>query len=77
MAAAYRRGDDIEAFVVCLNAGEGPATLDLHLPDLDGRTLATVAPDGWPWPAADPARVVDGRVAIDLPARGARLLRAG
>ena len=62
-------------FVVCLNAGEGPATLDLHLPDLDGRTLATVAPDGWPWPAADPAPVVDGRVAIDMPARGARLLR--
>ena len=25
------------AFVVCLNAGEGPATLHLDLPDLDGR----------------------------------------
>ena len=42
MAAAYRRGDDDEAFVVCLNAGEGPATLDApRCPDLDGRTLAT------------------------------------
>ena len=74
-AAAYRRGDDVEQFVVCLNAGEAPATLELHLPDLDGRVLETVAPDGWPWPGADPAGVVEGRVAIDLPARGARLLR--
>ena len=59
-AAAYRRGDDDDGFVVCLNAGEGPATLELSPARPRRRTLATVTPDGWAWPAADPARVVDG-----------------
>jgi len=48
----------------------------VRLAALEGRTLVPEAPDGWTWPAGEPVPVVDGRAAVDLPARGARLLRA-
>ena len=76
MAAAYLRSHGDQAFLVCLNAGEEPARLDVRLAALEGRTLVPEAPDGWAWPAGEPVPVVDGRAAVDLPARGARLLRA-
>lgn len=77
MAAAYRRSDADASFVVCLNAGDEPAVLDLSLPGLEGRILAPVTPEGWPWPAgADVAVADDGHAALEIPARGARLLRA-
>ena len=65
-AAAYLRADGEDAFVVCLNAGEEPARLELSLPGRDGATLAAVTPDGWAWPAAGtdgeaPVEVRDGR----------------
>ena len=53
-----------------------PARLDVDLPDLDGRTLVPVVPDGWDWAPGEPVRVIGGRASIDLPARGARLLAA-
>ncbi len=77
LSAAYVRTDDREAFVVALNASEAPARLDVDLPDLGGRSLMPVAPDGWAWAPGDPVRVADGRASIELPARGARLLVAG
>jgi len=76
-AAAYRRWDSADAFVVCLNAGDEPATLDLDLPGLEGRALGPVAPDGWPWPAGEDVAVTgDGHAVVELPGRGARVLRA-
>jgi glycosidase len=76
LAAAYLRVDDTEAFVVAFNAGETHARLDVDLPELDGRSLVPVSPDGWGWPPGEPVRVAGGRAAIELPARGARLLHA-
>jgi len=76
MTAAYLRSDADDAFVVCLNAGEEDATLDLALPGLDGRTLAPEIPGGWAWAAGDPVAVSGGRASVPIPARGARLLRA-
>jgi neopullulanase len=76
-AAAYLRVDGEDAFVVCLNAGEEPAWLELTLPGRDGAVLQGVTPEGWPWPFSDEPPVVrDGRVLVGLPARGARILRA-
>ena len=76
MTAAYLRSDADDAFVVCLNAGEEDATLDLALPGLDGRTLAPEIPGGWAWAAGDPVAVSGGCASVPIPARGARLLRA-
>ena len=76
MTAAYLRSDADEAFVVCLNAGEEDARLELSLPGLDGRTLVPELPGGWPWDAGDAVTVADGRASVAIPARGARLLRA-
>ncbi len=76
MAAAYVRSGTDETFVICLNAGEGPADLGVSLPDLEGRALLPVTPDGWPWPAGEPVQVTDGHASIALPARSARVLRA-
>jgi neopullulanase len=75
--AAYRRRDAADDLLVALNAGDEPARLDLDLSDLAGRVLEPLVPEGWAWPA-DAAVVVDpdGRAALDLPARGARILRA-
>ena len=64
------------AFVVCLNAGEEDARLELSLPGLDGRTLEPQVPAGWTWAAGDPVTVTGGSASVPLPARGARLLRA-
>ena len=63
----YLRADDRDAFVIALNAGEGPARLDVDLPDLDGRTLEPVVPDGWDWAPGEPVRVIGGRASIELP----------
>ena len=77
MAAAYARSDDAEAFVVCINAGDEPARLDLSLPDLAGRTLEPVTWEGWPWGAGEAATVAAaGEASVELPARSARVLRA-
>ncbi len=76
MTAAYLRRDDADAFVICINAGDGPAWLDLHLPDLDGRTLEPVTWEGWSWGGGEAVTVAGGSAAVDLPARGARVLRA-
>ena len=46
LAAAYLRADGDDAFVVCLNAGEEPAWLELVLPGRDGAALAAIAPRG-------------------------------
>jgi cyclomaltodextrinase / maltogenic alpha-amylase / neopullulanase len=76
MTAAYVRSDAAEAFVVCLNAGDEDARLELSLSGLDGRTLVPEMPGGWPWAAGDAVTVADGRASVSIPARGARLLRA-
>ncbi len=74
MAMAYLRSSDEGAFVVAVNAGTGAVDLDVHLPGVDGRTLA-----GVPLPGEDgpPVRVpvVDGRATLPLPARAGRVLR--
>ncbi len=76
MACSYRRSDADGTFIVCLNAGDEPARLELALPDLDGRTLVHETWSGWTWAIGDPAAITDGRVAIKLPARQGRVLRA-
>ena len=76
LAAAYLRANADATFVICLNAGEGEASLDLTLPGLGGRILQPVVPDGWPWPAGEAVTVVDDRASVLLPPRGVRLLRA-
>ncbi len=76
MTAAYLRSDADAAFVVCLNAGEEDARLELPLPGLEGRTLEPQVPGGWTWDPGDPVTVSGGRASVPLPARGARLLRA-
>jgi cyclomaltodextrinase len=76
MTAAYTRSDPEEAFVVCLNAGEEGASLELSLPGLDGRTLEPQAPGGWAWEMGEPVTVAGGRASVSIPARGARLMRA-
>jgi cyclomaltodextrinase / maltogenic alpha-amylase / neopullulanase len=75
MTAAYTRRDGEDAFVVCINAGDEPARLDLSLPGLDGRALDPVTWEGWPWGSGETV-LVDGAAAVDLPARSARVLRA-
>jgi neopullulanase len=75
-AAAYLRADDREAIVVALNAGESPVHLAVDLPELDGRSLVPLSPDGWSWAPGAPVKVVDGRTTFELPARAARLLHA-
>ncbi len=74
MLAAWRRDGDGETLVVCLNAGEQPASIELRLEALEGRVLAPLAPVGWPWPAGGPVAVAGGRALATVPARGARLL---
>ncbi len=74
MAAAYVRADGDDTFVVCLNAGDAPASFEIRVPDVDGRALTPLTPPGWPWPPGDPVTVADGRARAELPARGARLL---
>jgi neopullulanase len=77
MTAAYLRRDDAGAFVVCINAGDQAARLDLSLPALAGRTLVPVAWEGWPWAAGEALAVPeDGAAGVDLPARSARILQA-
>jgi neopullulanase len=77
MAAAYRRWDAADAFVVVLNSGDDPAGLALTLTGLEGRVLAPITWRGWPWPAGPEVMVAgDGRASVEVPARGARILRA-
>jgi len=76
MTAAYLRSDADDVFVVCLNAGEEDAWLELSLSGLDGRALEPQRPGGWAWALGDPATVVDGHAAVLMPARGARILMA-
>ncbi len=76
MAAAYLRRDDAETLVVCINAGDDPARLDLVLPGLDGRTLEPVSWDGWSWGDGAPAPLTDDTAAVDLPGRSARVFHA-
>ncbi len=75
-AAAYTMSDATRAFVIGINAGEEQARLEISLPALDGRTLQPVSPDGWAWSPGSPVTVSGGTVLLDLPARGARILRA-
>ena len=75
MAAAYLRADADDTFVIGLNAGEEVAWLEVRMPGLNGGELSPVAPAGWPWPTGDAVTVADGRAWIELPARGARVLR--
>jgi cyclomaltodextrinase / maltogenic alpha-amylase / neopullulanase len=77
MAAAYLRAGEGGSFVIALNAGEDPAVLEVVVGAIPGATLAPVTPAGWAWPAGDPVRVEGGQASIALPARGARILRAG
>jgi neopullulanase len=76
MAAAYRRSDADATFVVCVNAGEEPVSLEISLPDLGGRTLDPQVPEGWTWDAGDPVAMAGNRAMVPIPARGARILRA-
>jgi neopullulanase len=77
MAAAYRRWDAADSFVVVLNAGDEPADLALTLTGIEGRALAPVTWPGWPWPAGEEVMVAgDGRASVRVPARGALILRA-
>ena len=75
MTAAYRRWDADATFVICLNAGEEPARLELALPHADGAILAPVTWPGWSWEAGVPGRVAHGRAEIEIEARAARVLR--
>jgi len=72
---AYRRSDDDATFIIGLNAGEGPAELALHLPELDGRTLEPVTWEGWTWGPGETATVAGGTASVAVPARAARVLR--
>ncbi len=74
LTAAYRRFDADEVFVICLNAGDEPASLELAIPDLEGRTLVPETWPGWSWEAGLPVTVTGGRAQIALPARSGRLL---
>ncbi len=76
MTAAYVRSDADATIVVCLNAGEDDASLEVSLPGLHGGLLMPEVPRGWAWPAGDPVAVTGGRASVAIPARGARLLRA-
>jgi cyclomaltodextrinase len=76
MTAAYTRRDGGDAFVVCINAGDEPARLDLSLPSLEGRALDPVTWEGWPWGSGQTVLVDGVGAAVDLPARSARVLRA-
>ena len=66
MAAAYVRAEGDDTFVVCLNAGDDAAAIEVRVPDLDGRTLSPVTPPGWAWAPGDPIAVTDGRAWIEL-----------
>jgi cyclomaltodextrinase len=74
-AAAYLRAGADETLLIAINAGEVPAQLEIAAPGLDGVDLEPVVPDGWAWNPGGVEPVVGGRAAIDLPARGARILR--
>ncbi len=76
-AVAWRRTGNEESWLVCVNAGQDAARLELGAPDLDGRRLDPVAPPGWPWPTGEAATVAGGRVEVVIPPRGALLVRAG
>ncbi len=75
-AAAYVRSDAHEALVIAINAGDDHTRLEVSLPDHAARVLEPVSPQGWAWAAGDPVTVTRERASIDLPARGARILRA-
>jgi pullulanase/glycogen debranching enzyme len=77
MTAAYRLWDPDETFVVCLNAGEEAARLELALPGVNDRTLVPVTWAGWTWEAGEPVAVAGGRATVELPARSGRVLRLG
>jgi neopullulanase len=77
MTAAYRRRDAGDDILVAINAGDEPALIELELPDLAGRDLEPIVPAGWAWEAGTAVAVTpDGRAALEVPARGARLVRA-
>lgn len=76
-AAAYVRSDATESLLIALNTADDPVTLEIRVPMISGLSLVPVVPDGWPWPAGDEVQVVDGRATVALPARSARILRAG
>jgi cyclomaltodextrinase len=74
---AYLRGQDAGAALVLVNAGDEGCQLDLIVPELDGRTLASKRwagspPDSFP----DRVSVVDGRVGVALPPRQGAVLVA-
>jgi glycosidase len=75
MTVAYRRSDPADTFVICLNAGDEHATVDVAVPDLEGRTLVPETWPGWSWEAGLPVAVEGGRAVVALPARSGRLLR--
>jgi neopullulanase len=75
MTVAYRRSDPAETFVICLNAGDEHATVDVAVPGLEGRTLVPETWPGWSWEAGVPVAVEGGRAVVELPARSGRLLR--
>lgn len=76
MAVAYRREDSADTFLVCLNAGDEPASLEVDVPGLPGRALEPVTWPGWPWEPGEPVAIGgDGRASVALPTRGARILR--
>jgi len=77
MAAAYLRSHDGESFLIAFDAGEEPALLEVVVGGGHAGTLTPVVPPGWAWPAGDEVPVIGGRATIALPARGARILRAG
>ena len=74
---AFCRRREGELAVVAVNAADRPASLELHLPPeaaaacaAAGR-LADALQEGWSTP------VRDGRLAVELPAAGARVLLGG
>lgn len=74
-ALAYRRSDADDTFIVCLNAGGDAAFLDLPLADLAAGRLEPVTWDGWTWSPGETVDIVDGRTAVDLGPREARVFR--
>jgi neopullulanase len=75
MSVAYRRSDAVEDLLVCLNAGDGPARIELSLPELDAARFVPETWDGWTWSLGEEVLVTAGRVTVELDPREARVLR--
>ena len=76
-AVCYQRGLDDDRVLVAVNAGDGPTTIDVELPDQAGRTFAVRRWEGGPAGLAGDRRTVeDGRLRLELGPRDGAVLVA-